>query len=124
MEFFNKLGETIVSAGKDVTQKTKELTDVAKIKFEMSSKEDELKKLYIDLGKVCYEKHKNEEDTEFEQIELIKLKKEELRLLKQDELELRNAKQCPKCGTEVKNTAAYCSVCGNKLSIFEDEDEE
>ena len=33
MEFFDKLSETIVSAGKDVGQKAKDVSEIAKLKI-------------------------------------------------------------------------------------------
>jgi len=40
MEFFDKLSETIVSAGKDVGQKAKDVSGIAKLKMDIRSKED------------------------------------------------------------------------------------
>lgn len=40
MEFFDKLSETIVSAGKDVGQKAKDVSEIAKLKMDIRSKED------------------------------------------------------------------------------------
>ena len=39
MEFFDKLSETIVSAGKDVGQKAKDVSGIAKLKMDIRSKE-------------------------------------------------------------------------------------
>ena len=38
MEFFDKLSETIVSAGKDVGQKAKDVSGIAKLKMDIRSK--------------------------------------------------------------------------------------
>ena len=35
MEFFDKLSETIVSAGKDVGQKAKDVSEIAKLKMDI-----------------------------------------------------------------------------------------
>lgn len=61
MEFFDKLSETIVSAGKDVGQKAKDVSEIAKLKMDIRSKEDFVEKQYAELGKAYYEKHKDEE---------------------------------------------------------------
>ena len=44
MEFFDKLSETIVSAGKDVGQKAKDVSGIAKLKMDIRSKEDFVEK--------------------------------------------------------------------------------
>ena len=59
MEFFDKLSETIVSAGKDVGQKAKDVSGIAKLKMDIRSKEDFVEKQYAELGKAYYEKHKD-----------------------------------------------------------------
>lgn len=38
--FFSKLGDSIVSATQEVGEKAKGMTDVAKLQYEMRSKED------------------------------------------------------------------------------------
>lgn len=67
MEFFDKLSETIVSAGKDVGQKAKDVSGIAKLKMDIRSKEDFVEKQYAELGKAYYEKHKDEESAESEE---------------------------------------------------------
>ena len=67
MEFFDKLSETIVSAGKDVGQKAKDVSGIAKLKMDIRSKEDFVEKQYAELGKAYYEKHKDEESAEGEE---------------------------------------------------------
>ena len=67
MEFFDKLSETIVSAGKDVGQKAKDVSEIAKLKMDIRSKEDFVEKQYAELGKAYYEKHKDEESAEGEE---------------------------------------------------------
>ena len=67
MEFFDKLSETIVSAGKDVGQKAKDVSEIAKLKMDIRSKEDFVEKQYAEIGKAYYEKHKDEENAETEE---------------------------------------------------------
>ena len=62
MEFFDKLSESLVSAGKDVSQKAKDVSEIAKLKLDIKSKEDYVQKQYEELGRSYYEKHKDEEN--------------------------------------------------------------
>ena len=64
MEFFDKLSESLVSAGKDVSQKAKDVSEIAKLKLDIKSKEDYVQKQYEELGRSYYEKHKDEEECE------------------------------------------------------------
>lgn len=44
MSFFDEMKESLVSAGKDVSQKAKEVSGVAKLKLDVKSKEDYVEK--------------------------------------------------------------------------------
>jgi len=60
MDFFDRMGEKLVTAGKDVTQKAKDLSGTAKLNFDIKAKEDFIEKQYAQIGKLYYEDHKEE----------------------------------------------------------------
>ena len=122
MDFFDKLGETIVSAGKDVGQKAKDVSEVAKLKMDIRSKEDFVEKQYAALGKIYFEEHKDETECEqSEQIFLIKEALEEVERMKAEVLKIQGSTECPSCGAKMPEDAAFCSNCGTKLNdIFEE----
>lgn len=120
MEIFDKISDTIINVGKDVTQKAKDVSGIAKLKMDIRSKEDFIKEQYIELGKLYYEKYKGSEEEEQAQFERIDEAMNEIEQMKLQILEIRKAKKCPDCGAEAPDTAGYCSVCGAKLSIVED----
>ena len=62
MDFFDRMGEKLVTAGKDVTQKAKDLSGTAKLNFDIKAKEDFIEKQYAQIGKLYYEDHKEEAD--------------------------------------------------------------
>ena len=121
MEFFEKLGDTIVNVGKDVTQKAKDVSGIAKLKLDIKSKEDFIKEQYIELGKIYYEMHKDEPTEEQAHFGQIKEALEEIERMKLQILELKGARKCPDCGAEAADTAEYCSVCGAKLTVVMEE---
>ena len=122
MDFFDKLGETIVSAGKDVGQKAKDVSEVAKLKMDIRSKEDFVEKQYAALGKIYFEEHKDETECEqSEQIFLIKEALEEVERMKAEVLKIQGSTECPSCGAKMPEDAAFCSNCGTQLNdIFEE----
>lgn len=122
MAFLDKLGDTLVSVGKDVTQKTKDVSGIAKLKLEIKSKEGSLKELYAEIGKSYYEAHKDEDVPEKNYFDCIAEIRDEIAKMELEILEIKKAKRCPNCGAEAKDDAEYCSVCGAKLSIIVDED--
>lgn len=122
MDFFEKLGDTIVNVGKDVTQKAKDVSGIAKLKLDIKSKEEFIKEQYIELGKVYYEMHRDDAAEGQDRFDLIKEALEEIERMKVQILELKGARKCPDCGAEAADTADYCSVCGAKLTVVVEED--
>ena len=60
MDFFGKLGETLTETGKDVSQKVTDLTEITKLKMEIRSKEDSVRRQFTEIGKQYYELHKDD----------------------------------------------------------------
>lgn len=122
MDFFDKLGETLATAGKDVGQKAKDVSEAAKLRLDIRSKEDFVEKQYEALGKLYYEEHKDEPDCEqAEQIFLIKEALEEIERMKAEVLKIHGSTECQDCGAKMPEEAAFCSNCGAKLNdIFEE----
>lgn len=121
MALFEKLGETIVSVGKDATQKAKDLSGVAKLNLDIKSKEDYVQKQYAELGKVYYEAHKGDAVVDgSEHFELIAEALDAIEKMKVEIMELKGTKTCPNCGEELADGAEYCSSCGEKISVVVD----
>lgn len=117
MAFFEKLGDTLVKAGKDVTEKTKEISGTTKLKMDIRSKEEFLEKQYALIGRKCYEEHKNDDVLPFEECSVIEEALQSIADMKAQLLEIRGAKVCPNCGEEVPEGSAFCANCGTKLEV-------
>lgn len=65
MDFFDKLGETITTKGREVTDKAKDMAEVASLKGQIHNCEDIIKKRYIELGRIYYEKHGSTPEEEY-----------------------------------------------------------
>ena len=66
MDFFEKIGDTITSKGKEVTGKAKDLAEIANLRGQISTCEDVIRKNYIEIGRLCYEKEGLEPGPEYE----------------------------------------------------------
>ncbi|MCM1252963.1 MAG: hypothetical protein NC321_09085 [Clostridium sp.] len=55
--FMSKIGETISVKGKEVTDKAKDLAEIANLKSQINTCEDVVKKNYMEIGKKYYELH-------------------------------------------------------------------
>ena len=67
MDFFEKLGDTITTKGKEVSGKAKDLAEVASLKNQIHTCEDVIRKNYIEIGKLYYEKYGQEHEAEFDE---------------------------------------------------------
>lgn len=121
MAFFEKFGEKISSAGKDMAKKTKELADITKLNMQIGSEEDNIKSKYIEIGKLYYELFSSNPDERLaplctsitESLGKISSYKEQIQSIK-------GVKKCSNCGAEIVNSALFCSSCGNKTSSEEE----
>lgn len=122
MELFEQIGEALMTAGKDVSQKAKDVSELAKLKIDIKAKEDYVRRQFTTLGESYYTAHKDDTDSEEkEQFFLIKEAIEEIERMKGEVLKLQGAAQCPKCGAKMPEGATFCSSCGAKLDdIFEE----
>ena len=123
MDFFDKLGDTLMTATKEVGQKAKGMSDLAKLQYELKCKEDDLKKEFERLGRKYYQQNKDvvpDEDLDcFEDIEILMNR---INDLNEEILEKRGAGACRQCGGKVAGNAAYCRNCGGKLNGMFEED--
>jgi hypothetical protein len=67
MDFFEKVGDTITSKRKEVTGKAKDLAEIANLKSQISTCEDVIRKNYIEIGRLYYEREGLEPGVEYEQ---------------------------------------------------------
>lgn len=123
MEFFDKLGGTITTVGKDLSKKAKDVSGITKLKLDIRSKEEYVRDQYMHIGKSYYHAHKGEDVPEKEMFERVEKALDEIAQMELRILELKNTKKCPNCGAEAADTAEYCSVCGTKLGLVADDEE-
>ena len=133
MAFFDKLGETISTKSKDVAKKAKDLTEIARLGGQVSSKENALEELYCAIGKLYYGQNKDTVNSPFaEQLAAVTAAKEEIDALRKtsacgtkiepvetelplDKPPVQPGSVCPACGKEVTPENIFCDGCGAKL---------
>lgn len=116
MSFWDNMKETVTSAGRDVSQKAKEVSGVAKLKLDIRSKEEALNKEYITLGKRYYEMNKEGEIADQEMSNVSTLLNE-IEDLKEEVLRMQGGYSCPQCGAVLPLGTAFCSQCGTKIEM-------
>jgi rubrerythrin len=122
MEFFSKLGETISVAGRDVSQKAKDLTETTRMSMDIKAKEDYICKQYASMGEKYYEMHQDDDEPLFEEIALIREARAEVARMKDQLAEKKGMKRCPVCQASMDQDAQYCPSCGAKYETpYEEE---
>jgi archaellum component FlaC len=114
MAFLDSMKETLATAGRDVTQKAKEVSGVTKLKMDIHSKEEALNKEYIALGKRYYEMNKEGEVADAEIANISSLLNE-IQDLKEEIVKVQGACLCSQCGATLPEGTAFCSKCGASI---------
>ena len=116
MSAWDDLKGSLFAAGRDVSQKAKEVSEIAKLKMDIHSKEDFVEKQFASLGRAYYQANKDyASEKDAEQFSVITEAIEEIKRMNQQVLDIQGVVQCPNCGKKVPTGNAFCSECGAKL---------
>ncbi len=125
MAFFTDMKRSLTETGKQVAQKTKELSDTVQLKTQLSREKEALNRQYAQIGKKVFEAA-NAADEEAYTAEFA-LIRESLKTIDelQDKLStLEGFIHCPECGAKIEKAAAFCSKCGAKIAETKPEDDD
>lgn len=116
MAFFEQIGKKITNAGQSVAQQTKNFADVSQLNSAISEKEKRIAQLFLNIGQMYYEMHKENPSVEYHEIitEISTLYSE----ITQNQEKIKQIKgiiKCPKCGADVPLNASFCNTCGAKV---------
>ena len=118
MDFFDKLGKKASEAYKVTADKTGKIAKETKLKFKMGELKSKIEDIYEEIGKKVYEKHVQKEEISMndllEECKQIDEMSNEIEKLRQECLELKDKKQCPKCFKEIDKNVKFCPECGAK----------
>ncbi len=118
MDFFDKLGKKASEAYKVTADKTGKIAKETKLKFKMGELKSKIEDIYEEIGKKVYEKHVQKEEIStndlLEECKQIDEMSEKIEKIRQECLELKDKKQCPKCFKEIDKNMKFCPECGAK----------
>ena len=125
MAFFTDMKRSLTETGKQVAQKTKELSDTVQLKTQLSREKEALNRQYAQIGKKVFEAANGaDEGTYTAEFTLIR---ESLKTIDelQDKLStLEGFIHCPECGAKIEKASAFCSKCGAKIAETKPEDDD
>lgn len=109
MAFLDKISQASQSA----VQKTKDMTEIAKINSSISDEEKKINSLYFEIGRQYTALHKDDSEQALAGlVNSIKESESRISSLRDQILEIRGVQKCPGCGAEIPAGSAFCSVCG------------
>jgi len=111
--------ETLTNFTKNVTKSSGDLFKTTKLSMSVTSEQNNLKNLYLEIGKKVHEIYQYGGnlgkffDEKYREIEACELKitelKEQISLIK-------GTRECGKCGKSAERTAEFCPKCGIRLA--------
>lgn len=126
MATFDSMMETAKTTAAAASKKAEELANVAKLKLDGAQLNQDIKKLFVQMGEFVYRSYRNAESGT-EQIEQwcdqVDTKKEELRKNRAKINALLHKKVCPECSHANDEESIFCARCGAKLTEDEQQDD-
>lgn len=125
-----KVGNVAEKTYKTVASKSTKIIEETKLKIKLSDTEEEISKMFEDIGLSVYEKYKSGEkiDTEVAKVckRIEKLYKE-IEQMDTKVLYLKNLRVCENCNEAIGVNNKFCPACGykqKKVKIKEEEKKE
>lgn len=109
----DNIKDSIVSAGKYVTENASIATSKANAHLNLKTKQDVLEKEYAKIGRDYFKGLTKKEKAKYKDI--VRLEEEIANL--SDEIDtLKGTRVCQKCGTKITKDMTYCPECGIKYN--------
>ena len=125
MDFFDNAVNKAKEAIDIACKKTNEVVNTQKQKFDAASEENKRAKDFEMLGKLYFEKVKDDEIDNAEikaLVEAIKEKNEKIKELREEINAAKNKRICPSCSASIDINSVFCSSCGEKLQFDSESD--
>lgn len=118
MSFFDDLGKKLSQAGQSAAQKTKEIAETAKLNSQISDEEKKINDYYLQIGKLYVSLHDENHEADFDTlISNLHESENKVKECKQQIKDIKGVAVCEKCGAEIANGSAFCSVCGAPMPV-------
>jgi len=126
MEFFDKLTKKASETYKGAAEKTGKIAKEAKLKLKISDNKSKINDIYEEIGKKVYQKHASNEDICIkqdleEECARIDELSAEIEGYHKEILELSNEKACTNCGEHMSKDAKFCPKCGTEQPEIKEE---
>ena len=117
MELWEDISKKVGDAASKVGRGAEKLTDIAKLKYNLTVRQGKLEKQFEAIGRLHYEELTGEADNTEVIAEIVsetEALKGEIIELREKLDELTGAAHCAKCGAKIPRGSAFCPSCGEK----------
>lgn len=125
MEFFDKLTKKASETYKGAAEKTGKIAKEAKLKMKINENKSKINDLYEEIGKKVYQKHVSAEEVEInieEECEKIDILSAEIESYHEEILKLSDVKACINCKETIDKDAKFCPKCGTEQPEIKEEE--
>lgn len=118
MAFFNEIGKKLTQVGQETAQQAKIFAETTRINSHISDEEKQIDNLFIQIGKNYFEANRNNAAAPYADM-MVSIIDAQARIeqYKEQIRKIRGVSNCPSCGAEVANGAAFCNACGTKMPV-------
>lgn len=118
MAFLDELQKGLSNAAAFTVQKTGELTDFAKLKYNLHVSEGKLQTCYAEIGRLFHDTQKTGTEHTSEIATLIMQADkliDDIAAMKAESAKNKKTTVCANCAAEVSKECTFCPVCGTKI---------
>ena len=113
-----KVGNTVEKGAKSITDNSKKFAEKSKLKSEISQLEEEVNSAYISIGKVYFEKLRENPEPECSNaVDTITKNGARLEQLRNQLNSLEDKIPCANCGASLSKEQKFCDKCGAKVIV-------
>ena len=123
MELWEDISKKVGDAANAVGRGAEKLTDIAKLKYNITVRQGKLEKVFESIGRMRYDEFKNGVDNADVIADLIAdadAISAEIADLRERLDERIGAQRCKSCGAKMARGASFCSECGAKQESEEE----
>lgn len=119
MAFLDDFDKKLTTLGQGAIQKTKDVTDSAKLSSAIKSLEAQKKDAFSALGSIYYSVHKQYGGSVGKEADQVIRRIAELEqqiMEKKDQIQkIKGTIYCPNCNAEVPAKSIFCNICGSRI---------
>ena len=116
-EVSKKVGDVATETYNTVAEKSSKMFEDAKLRMAISSKENDIEEIFIEIGKTVYDDYKSGKDvgkTFTKEAKKIDSLNQEIAEMNTKILYNKKQRVCEKCGKIIPLESTFCSACGAK----------